>query len=553
MGKFEKEANEAVNIIFTSLLYGIGRAIRSMFKAAFRMRRGQLIGFLLTLTGALLIYMEKTRYALLIKPLQMPSWVETISFCVLLLLPVWYLLVIGSIQELRQEKYRKEFEAVGFKTRNGTFPYLVKRLKDRNGLKKSKKYKEVYIFSSRIPMKEWLSAQDRIETALDRNIIRFSEGKNKKICHITTVPAGCKIPDMIEWNDTKLLKGSGALVLGETALETIELDLDRTPHILAAGETGSGKSVILRMILWQLILKGAKVFMLDFKGGVEFGKAYEKFGEVVTDRKRAIEVLQELCDENEQRLKLFRDLEVKNLPQYNKKTGKNLCRIGVICDEIAEMMDKTGANKEEKADIEKLQGQISSLARLSRATGINLILGMQRPDANVLTGQIKNNIPIRICGRFADRSASEIVLGNTDAIYLPDTKGRFLFRMGNITEQFQAYLFDDDSHMHGDVPEVGDMLIHSGEDQDELPAEVRQSAEVKQQQKLRDKKKQEERTLSQKTGAEEDNGIIEPKTRSEEIKAAKIAAQMEKRSQKLADTQEDFTFSWDCEGKEEDV
>ena len=59
--------------------------------------------------------------------------------------------------------------------------------------------------------------------------------------------------------------------------------------------------------------------MIDFKGGVEFGKVYEKYGEVITDRKRALTILSNLVKENESRLKLFRELEVKNLKEYNTK------------------------------------------------------------------------------------------------------------------------------------------------------------------------------------------------------------------------------------------
>ncbi len=106
--------------------------------------------------------------------------------------------------------------------------------------------------------------------------------------------------------------------------------------------------------------------------------------------------------------------------------------------------------------MEVIEGYTSSIARLSRATGINLVLGIQRPDANVLTGQIKNNIPIRISGRFADNSASEIVLGNTMAVDLPDIKGRFLYRLGNEIVPFQAYYFDDDTMLDEEVIQVSD-------------------------------------------------------------------------------------------------
>ena len=191
---------------------------------------------------------------------------------------------------------------------------------------------------------------------------------------------------------------------------------------------------------------------------MEFGIDYERYGEVVTERKRALQILTELEAENAQRLTLFRNLKVKNIVEYNRKTGKNLCRIGVFCDELAEMLDKKGAAKELKEQMEKIEGKISTLARLSRATGINLILGMQRPDANVLTGQIKNNIPVRISGRFADKTASEIVLGSTDACNIPDIKGRFICKMGNEMQEFQAYYFDDETMLRDVFVEVGDML-----------------------------------------------------------------------------------------------
>ena len=154
-----------------------------------------------------------------------------------------------------------------------------------------------------------------------------------------------------------------------------------------------------------------------------------------------------LTAENKKRLDLFRELEVKNLAEYNKKTKSNLCRVVVVIDELAELLDKTGVSKEDKELLEGIEKELSTLARLSRATGINLLLGVQRPDAKVITGQIKTNVPVRICGRFADNSASEIVLSNTKAKDLQDIKGRFLIKVGADTEEFQAYLFDDELHL----------------------------------------------------------------------------------------------------------
>lgn len=527
MSKIEKEMNEGLTILIGGLFFGIVKAIRCMFRGAFQIRGWQFVGLLLSFIGAVVSYTMRNNYFAYVKLLNAPEWVQGIGYYALLLLPTWYLMILGMMQELEQERYRKEFEAVGFKSKDGKYPFLLRKMKDKKGLNQSKKYKEVYFFKSNIPLSEWMGAQERIETALDRNIVRFSEGNSKKTCKVITVPSEYKIPEKINWNDTKLQQEDGVVVIGESALETIQFNLNQTPHVLAAGETGSGKSVILRTILWQFISKGSRVYMFDFKGGVEFGKQYDKFGEVVTDRERAVKVLEKLFEENQKRLTLFRELEVKNLAEYNHKTGKNLCRIGVFCDEIAEMLDTKGASKDEKQVMEQLVGLISSLARLSRATGINLFLGVQRPDANVLTGQIKNNIPVRICGRFADKPASEIVLGNTDAVYLPEKKGRFLFRLGNTTEVFQAYYFDDQKHLHSDVPKQGQMLIDGNQEMEEV---------VEEQQDLE--------------GAAIE--VAEQITKREEKKAIKAVKKYEKKAEKLANTQGEFDFTWSCEGKEID-
>ena len=115
--------------------------------------------------------------------------------------------------------------------------------------------------------------------------------------------------------------------------------------------------------------------------------------------------------------------------------------------ELAELLDTTGLSPREKEPIKKIQNQLSSLARLGRAFGIHLILATQRPDANIISGQIKNNISYKICGR-ADQVLSQIILDNTDAsTYIPsDSKGLFLNQDGTL---FKAYLFDETTDIQG--------------------------------------------------------------------------------------------------------
>ena len=118
--------------------------------------------------------------------------------------------------------------------------------------------------------------------------------------------------------------------------------------------------------------------------------------------------------------------------------------------------------------LEGIEKELSTLARLSRATGINLLIGVQRPDAKVITGQIKTNVPVRICGRFADNSASEIVLSNTKAKDLKDTKGRFLIKIGADTEEFQAFYFDDSKHLKDINIKPGTLLVEGNNETEDL-------------------------------------------------------------------------------------
>lgn len=122
----------------------------------------------------------------------------------------------------------------------------------------------------------------------------------------------------------------------------------------------------------------------------------------------------------------------------------SLARIMLIIDEIAELLDKTGKDKLQKSLIESIEAELNTLARLSRSTGINIITGTQRPDSNVIKGQIKNNLGARICGRMTDKEPSIMVLGSPDATRIPDIKGRYLFSTGADPVPLQAYFFKEE-------------------------------------------------------------------------------------------------------------
>ena len=143
----------------------------------------------------------------------------------------------------------------------------------------------------------------------------------------------------------------------------------------------------------------------------------------------------------EERRKKLEKSACRNIYEYNEKNEEQLNRIIIAIDEIAEVLDKTGMDKDEKTLVAQIEKQLSTVARQGRAFGEHLFVCTQRPDAEVLKGQIKNNIGYRICGR-ADKVLSGIVLDNQDAAEkIPkDGKGIFLTNSGVL---FKAYYLDE--------------------------------------------------------------------------------------------------------------
>jgi len=449
----EKDINKAIEGIGSSLFKFIGDFFVGVFYGCKKLKYKKfLIGFAVSLVVPVMCILLKNKFA------ELHVVPRYLIYYLGLIFPLIYLKIISGIDG--NKKYNEIFMQMNFIGIDKKLPYLISNEKDEFGL-------DVLIFQAAIAIDKWRTNMKDLEVMMNVTIVDIEPGNRKDRVKLKTIPGTVEIPDMIPWDDKYVNPKDGVIVIGRNAVRDITVDLNKTPHVLSAGETGSGKSVILRCMLWQLIKKGAKCFMIDFKGGVEFGKAYEEYGQVITDKDNALRVLKMLTKENEIRLKLFREMEVKNLKEYNDKTHKNLCRIAVVVDEIAELLDKTGLDKDDKEKLAMIEKELSTLARLSRATGINLLLGVQRPDAKVITGQIKSNVPVRICGRFADSSASEIVLSNTRAKDLPDKKGRFMFKAGSETNEFQAFYFDDARDLKEISVEEGGMLIEESLDNNE--------------------------------------------------------------------------------------
>ncbi len=226
------------------------------------------------------------------------------------------------------------------------------------------------------------------------------------------------------------------VALGKNIMGTpITMDIAKTPHLLVAGSTGSGKSVCINTIIASILMRyrpdEVKIVLVDPKK-VElsnYNGVPHLLCPVVTDAKKASVTLQRIVAEMEKRYDTFSDTKVKNITTYNayidkenEKNNSNLPRmpyIVVIIDELADLM--LVASKE-------VEDSIMRITQMARAAGIHLIVATQRPSTDVITGVVKANIPSRISFAVSsqidsrtilDASGAEKLLGKGDMLYLP--------------------------------------------------------------------------------------------------------------------------------------
>lgn len=347
-------------------------------------------------------------------------------------------LVVLLLYPMGRKATEDELQRVGLTNRAGDAPRLLRKRRDVEHPKIS-----VWEFDNRgIPLKEWEDNQGRIEAALDITIAKVQYGRGKRRVLLYAVPARDGLPRRIDWNDRYLSQDDFVLALGESLLGPVTVDLDKIPHILLGGSTGSGKSVLLKLLLMQAVQKGAEVYIADFKGGVDFPKAWRQKYRMCFTEADLLQTLDQLVDIQKERSELFARAGCEKLAVYNRATGERLPRLIFACDEVAEVLDSTGRDKTDKEFRKKIESRLSTLARLGRAFGIHLILATQRPDTNVIPGQIRSNMDFRVCGR-ADSILSGIILGNSSADeQIPkDTSGRFITGDGTV---FQGYLLNKD-------------------------------------------------------------------------------------------------------------
>lgn len=341
------------------------------------------------------------------------------------------LLIFG--QTIKDYLLQKQLLRIGMVNSLGEVPILLEYMEHIGQIK-------VTFDSAGIPVTKWEDKVLELENSLDMSISRIELKGNNHIILIEGCRGILDYSEKIVW-EKQYQTYDSILRLGECMRKPVYLDLQKHSHILIGGATGSGKTWLLKLILLQCINKQYQVFIADFKGGIDYPSVWHKRCKFVVDENDALACLVNLCNEIRVRQTYFQNKECRNLDMYNHLTGDNLPTIVFSCDEIGELLDTTGLEKDQKEIRKQIAGKINTIARLGRAFGIHLVLATQRPDAEILSGQTKNNITYRICGR-ADNVLSRIILDISDASdRIPtDAEGVFLNQDGIV---FKSYVLNE--------------------------------------------------------------------------------------------------------------
>jgi S-DNA-T family DNA segregation ATPase FtsK/SpoIIIE len=273
-----------------------------------------------------------------------------------------------------------------------------------------------------------------------------------------------RVKDLIQLAGDKPQRMEIPLFLGkDSSGEALVSDLTTMPHLLIAGTTGSGKSVCINSIITGILLTKrpdeVKLILIDPKmvEMTAFNTIPHLMSPIVTETQRAVQILEWATEKMDERYALFAEARVKNIAEYNRlsaeeiierfgpdsteeeaKIPKKLPYIVIVIDELADLM--MTAPKE-------IEAYIVRLAQKSRAIGIHIVLATQRPQATVVTGLIKSNMPTRIGFRVAarldsrivlDQNGAEALLGQGDMLFLKPGTSDLVRAQGTFVDEMEV-------------------------------------------------------------------------------------------------------------------
>ena len=251
------------------------------------------------------------------------------------------------------------------------------------------------------------------------------------------------IRELLSNNNFKNSSHKIPICIGKDIAGNIEvIDLSKTPHLLVAGTTGSGKSVFINTLLTSLLYKFSpkdlRLILIDPKM-LElsvYNDIAHLLTPVVTEPKKAILALKWVTKEMERRYSLMNEENTRSLEGFNEKVNEKLPYIVVFIDEMADLMMTAG---------KEVEHYVQRLAQMARACGIHLVMATQRPSVDIITGSIKANFPSRISFQVASKYDSRTILGEIGAEQLLGNGDMLMTKNGgNIIRYQSAFISDNE-------------------------------------------------------------------------------------------------------------
>lgn len=263
-------------------------------------------------------------------------------------------------------------------------------------------------------------------------------------------------------------KSKTAVALGlDVSGNTIIADIAKMPHVLVAGTTGSGKSVLLNALIATILFRASpqevKLILVDPKRVelTDYNDIPHLLTPVIVEPEKILSAIKWAMAEMDRRYRLFHDAQVRNITGYNELSGfQALPYIIIIIDELQNLM--------EFAPVE-VENAIVRLAAMARATGVHLVVATQRPSVDVITGLIKANIPCRIAFNVSsmidsrviiDQPGSEKLLGKGDMLYVPPDASKPMRIQGIYVSDTEIRNLISFLKKSGIAPEYTEEVIH---------------------------------------------------------------------------------------------
>jgi len=347
------------------------------------------------------------------------------------------MLIIGYVFGSNSSKFDRIFSEMGLVTKSGLVPKLL--------WKKNLNHQRImFEFDGRgISKNSFEQKIDLFEAQMMQEVESIQMGDNPGRVRVVTTKQ--RLPARIVYNQlvqTDVLKKESFYV-GASTRGPIQQSIDELPHMLIAGSTGNGKSNFFKQVVRGLLESSPyiQVYAIDLKGGLEMVdfSACPNI-KVIKTINQALYVLRQIKLEMESRFEFLEKNGLKSIDP--SRDGKD--RIIVCVDEASVLYMKRHRNDPDAGKALEARSLTDSIAKLSRAAKINLILATQKLTAEVLPTSITENISGRMCFRTESLPGSLLVLNTRDAADLPEVKGRGIWSYGSRPFVVQSPMLSDD-------------------------------------------------------------------------------------------------------------